>query len=66
MSARTRARKRVLDILYEAEMRATPPEQVLARTIEDSTDPLNEYVPFLISGIGEKKSIIDETIENPY
>jgi N utilization substance protein B len=53
----------VLDILYEAEMRATPPEQVLARTIEDSTDPLNEYVPFLISGIGEKKSIIDETIE---
>jgi N utilization substance protein B len=63
MSARTRARKRVLDILYEAEMRATAPEQVLARTVEDSTDQLNEYVPFLIAGIVEKKSIIDETIE---
>jgi N utilization substance protein B len=63
MSARTRARKRVLDILYEAEMRATAPEQVLARTVEDSTDQLNEYVPFLIAGLVEKKSIIDETIE---
>jgi N utilization substance protein B len=63
MSARTRARKRVLDILYEAEMRSTSPQDVLTRTAADSTDPLNEYVPFLINGILEKKILIDETIE---
>ncbi len=63
MSARTRARKRVLDILYEAEMRSTQPLEVLARTAAESSDPLNEYVPFLIHGILEKKSIVDETIE---
>ncbi len=63
MSARTRARKRVLDILYEAEMRSASPQEILARTQADSTDKLNEYVPFLVSGILEKKSIVDETIE---
>jgi N utilization substance protein B len=63
MSARTRARKRVLDILYEAEMRSASPQDILARTQADSTDKLNEYVPFLVSGILEKKSIVDETIE---
>lgn len=63
MSARTRARKRVLDILYEAEMRSLPPTEVLTRTIESSVDSLNEYVSVLINGIVEKKSIVDETIE---
>ena len=63
MSARTRARKRVLDILYEAEMRSASPQEILARTQADSSDKLNEYVPFLVSGILEKKSIVDETIE---
>jgi N utilization substance protein B len=63
MSARSRARKRVLDILYEAEMRSTSPKVVLNRTSADASDPLNEYVPFLINGIVEKKEIIDQTIE---
>jgi len=63
MSARTRARKRVLDILYEAEMRSTSAQDVLARTEADSTDKLNEYVPFLVAGILEKKEIVDQTIE---
>ena len=63
MSARTRARKRVLDILYEAEMRSTSAQDVLARTEADSTDKLNDYVPFLVAGILEKKEIVDQTIE---
>lgn len=63
MSARTRARKRVLDILYEAEMRSTSAQDVLARTEADSPDKLNEYVPFLVAGILEKKEIVDQTIE---
>lgn len=63
MSARTRARKRVLDILYEAEMRSMPPQDILNRTISDSVDSLNEYVSVLVTGIVEKKVIVDETIE---
>ena len=63
MSARTRARKRVLDILYEAEMRNHSPIDVLHRTSESAVDPLNEYVSTLIQGISEKKNLIDETIE---
>lgn len=63
MSARTRARKRVLDILYEAEMRSMHPQDILNRTISDSVDSLNEYVSVLVTGIVEKKVIVDETIE---
>lgn len=63
MSARSRARKRVLDILYEAEMRSMSALDVLSRTEKDSTDKLNDYVPFLVNGIFQKKSVIDETIE---
>ncbi|MEY3696436.1 MAG: hypothetical protein RJA41_86 [Actinomycetota bacterium] len=63
MSARSRARKRVLDILYEAEMRSISALDVLSRTEKDSTDKLNDYVPFLVNGIFHKKSVIDETIE---
>lgn len=63
MSARTRARKRVLDILYEAEMRSFSPLEILERTQADATDPLNEYVPFLVNGIVQRKSLVDETIE---
>lgn len=63
MSARSRARKRVLDILYEAEMRSMSALDVLSRTEKDSTDKLNDYVPFLVNGIFHKKSVIDETIE---
>ncbi len=63
MSARTRARKRVLDILYEAEMRSASSLDVLQRTQTDATDKLNDYVPFLVNGIFQKKIIIDETIE---
>lgn len=63
MSARTRARKRVLDILYEAEMRSMSPQDILNRTISDSVDSLNEYVSVLVTGIVEKKVIVDETIE---
>jgi N utilization substance protein B len=44
-------------------MRSASPQEILARTQADSTDKLNEYVPFLVSGILEKKSIVDETIE---
>lgn len=63
MSARSRARKRVLDILYEAEMRGVPSFEVLSRTTEAATDPLNEYVATLINGINLKSSVVDETIE---
>ena len=63
MSARSRARKRVLDILYEAEMRGVPSGDVLQRTSENATDPLNDYVATLVNGIQEKASTVDETIE---
>ncbi|MEN9693132.1 MAG: hypothetical protein RLZZ330_776 [Actinomycetota bacterium] len=63
MSARSRARKRVLDILYEAEMRDVSRVEVLNRTVESSTDALNEYVSTLVNGIQNKAAVIDETIE---
>lgn len=63
MSARSRARKRVLDILYEAEMRNVSSAEILNRTVEASTDNLNEYVSILVTGIHSKAAVIDETIE---
>lgn len=61
MAARTRARKRALDILFEADQRESSPLDVLQRTAEQ--DPLNEYVAVLVRGVVEHQAVIDETIE---
>lgn len=61
MAARSKARKRALDILFEADQRSVHPSEVLQRTA--ASHPLNDYVSFLVNGVITNQRIIDETIE---
>lgn len=61
MSARRKARKRALDILFEADMRAASP---LALLEERSIDEISEaeYARVLVSGVTTHQAKIDELI----
>ena len=66
MSARSKARKQTLDILYEADIRGTQPLDILA--VRDVTEegpdarPIREYTRELITGVTENRRKIDELI----
>ncbi len=66
MSARSRARKRALDILFEADLRRAAPLEVLAAHREARTragqPPLNEHVAVLVEGVTANRERIDELL----
>ena len=66
MSARSKARKQCLDLLYEGDIRSLAPADLLAlRDVEDDgpdARPVREYTKELILGIAEHRRKIDELI----
>ena len=66
MSARGKARKRALDVIFEADAKAVPVQQVLAehqRRRESESEPsLNDYTVFLVNGVVEHQAEIDALI----
>lgn len=62
MSARGKARKRALDILYASEMRREGPVVALDRAIADGEGPTNDYTVALVRGVVENQSEIDTLI----
>ena len=66
MSARSKARKQTLELLYEADIRATSAADLLALrdVIEEGPDarPIREFTKLLIAGVTENKRKIDELI----
>ncbi|MEO6511768.1 MAG: transcription antitermination factor NusB [Nocardioides sp.] len=62
MPARSRARKRALDILYAAEMRSTNAVTFLDQAIEAGEGPKNPYVELLVRGVSEHRTRIDELL----
>jgi N utilization substance protein B len=66
VSARSKARKQSLDLLYEGDIRGQAPAELLAlRDItEEGPDarPIREYTKELIAGIAENRRKIDELI----
>ena len=66
MSARSKARKQTLDILYEADIRGTQPLDILAvRDVTEEgpdTRPIREYTRELITGVTDNRRKIDELI----
>jgi len=60
--ARTKARKRALDILFAAEMRREDPVEALDHAIEAGEGPTNEYTASLVRGVGEHRVRIDELL----
>ena len=62
MAARTKARKRALDVLYASDLRAENPVDALERAIADGEGPSNDYTTTLVRGVVEHQSRIDELL----
>jgi transcription antitermination protein NusB len=62
MSARGKARKRALDVLYAAEMRGEQPVEALERIVAAGEGPTNEYTSVLVHGVAEHQERIDELL----
>jgi transcription antitermination protein NusB len=62
MGARSKARKRALDILYAAELRGEEPTTALDRAIAAGEGPTNDYTSELVRGVVEHRSRIDELL----
>ena len=62
MAARSKARKRALDILFECEVRGLPLGATLDERVIAAEPPVNEYTVFLIRGISEHQARIDELV----
>ncbi len=63
MGARRKARKRAVDILYEAELRERDAVAVLADRLADpDIPPMNVYTVTLVEGVAEHRDRIDELI----
>ncbi len=61
-STRTKARKRALDILFEADLRELPISEVLAAHVAENTPPVREFTVALVEGVAAESATIDEII----
>ena len=62
MAARSKARKRALDILFASELRSEDPVVALERAIEAGEGPTNDYTSTLVRGVVEHLERIDEVL----
>ena len=62
MPARSKARKRALDVLFEAELRDRPVLDVLAERAGDEIPPLPSYAADLVRGVHAHQERIDQLI----
>ena len=62
MAARSKARKRALDILFECELRGLPLGDTLDERVAAGEPPVNDYTVTLIRGVVEHQARIDELV----
>ena len=62
MAARSKARKRALDILFASELRSEDAVVALDRAIEAGEGPTNDYTATLVRGVVEHRERIDEVL----
>ncbi len=62
MPARSKARKRALDVLFEAEIRQVPALEVLDGLTARAEYELNPYVAELVRGVADNRSRIDDLL----
>jgi N utilization substance protein B len=62
MPARSKARKRALDVLYATEMRGQDAVATLETAIADGEGPTNPYTEALVRGVAEHLERIDELL----
>ena len=62
MSARSKARKRALDLIFAAEAQGLTAEQLLSAQLDAGEGPANEYTTELVRGVHEHRARLDEVI----
>jgi N utilization substance protein B len=66
VAARHKARKRALDVLFQADLRQVDPLTVLAesdqRRVDEGEAPVNPYVAELVEGVVSHRDRIDELL----
>ncbi len=62
MGARSKARKRALDVLYASDLRAEDAVVALDRAIDAGEGPTNDYTATLVRGVVEHRPRIDELL----
>jgi transcription antitermination protein NusB len=62
MAGRSKARKRALDILFEAELRGTDPVATLEERAAAADPPIRDYTTELVRGVAAHPSEIDARI----
>ncbi len=62
MGARSKARKRALDVLYEAQQRSADPLATLSERRERHDPPVPEYATVLVEGVVAHRERIDELL----
>lgn len=61
-STRSKARKRAVDILFEAELRGDDPLETLAARSSDANPPVREFTDTLVRGVCMHRVDLDELI----
>ena len=62
MSARSKARKRALDLIFAAEAQGLTADQLLSAQLDAGEGPANEYTTELVRGVHEHRARLDELI----
>jgi transcription antitermination protein NusB len=64
LAARSKARKRALDVLYEADVRDVDPLTTLAERRALAEPPVNDYTVSLVEGVQAHRAEIDAILGN--
>jgi N utilization substance protein B len=62
VAARSKARKRAVDLIYEADLRGADPVSTLAERVALADPPISDYTIELIEGITEHRAAIDQLL----
>ena len=62
MAARSKARKRAVDVLYEADVRSRDRRSLLEERVADGNPPIPEHAVRLVEGVDEHAQRIDALI----
>ena len=62
MSARSKARKAALDVLFESDLRGRDPLATLEQRVADSEAPVRDYTKVVVEGVTEHREEIDRRI----
>jgi N utilization substance protein B len=62
MAARSKARKRAVDLIYEADLRGDDAVRTLAERVALADPPINDYTIVLVEGVTARRAEIDRTL----